>query len=97
MLHVQMYVGMGDWPQTRLSPSARKFKREKVKEGESLEDLDQKICAYNEIIIAQPYKIIIGIKVSIINHTLPSTIRAVMGTLTCTGMASNGTSNSECY
>ena len=34
---------------------------------------------------------------SIINHTLPSTIRAVIGTLTCTSMASNSTSDSECY
>ena len=35
--------------------------------------------------------------ISIINHTLLSTIRAVIGTLTCTSMASNSTSNSECY
>ena len=30
-------------------------------------------------------------------HTLPSTIRAVIGTLTCMRMASNSTSDSECY
>ena len=35
--------------------------------------------------------------VYIINHTLPSTIRAVIGTLTCMSMASNSTSDSECY
>ena len=35
--------------------------------------------------------------ICIINHTLPSTIRAVISTLTCTSMASNSTSNSECY
>ena len=35
--------------------------------------------------------------ISIINHTLLSTIRAVIGTLTCTSMASNSTSDSECY
>ena len=33
--------------------------------------------------------------ISIINHTLLSTIRAVIGTLTCTSMASNSTSDSE--
>ena len=33
----------------------------------------------------------------IINHTLHSTIRAVISTLTCTSMASNSTSDSECY
>ena len=50
------------------------------------------------------YSIIIGnctqkchCVISIINHTLPSTIRAVIGTLACTSMASNSTSNSECY
>ena len=32
-----------------------------------------------------------------INHTLQSTIRAVISTLTCTSMASNSTSDSECY
>ena len=32
-----------------------------------------------------------------INHTLPSTIRAVIGTLTYTSMTSNSTSDSECY
>ena len=36
-------------------------------------------------------------EICIINHTLPSTIRAVIGTLTCTSMASNSTSDSECY
>ena len=35
--------------------------------------------------------------ISIVNHTLLSTVRAVIGTLTCTSMASNSTSNSECY
>ena len=35
--------------------------------------------------------------ISIINHTLLSTIRAAIGTLTCTSMASNSTSDSECY
>ena len=35
--------------------------------------------------------------ISIINHILPSTIRAVISTLTCMSMASNSTSNSECY
>ena len=38
-----------------------------------------------------------GAQTSIINHTLPSTIRAVIGTLTCTSMASNSMSISECY
>ena len=33
-------------------------------------------------------------RISIINHTLPSTIRAVIGTLTCMSMASNSTSDS---
>ena len=33
--------------------------------------------------------------VSIINHTLPSTIRAVISTLTCMSMASDSTSDSE--
>ena len=33
----------------------------------------------------------------IINHILLSTIRAVISTLTCTSMASNSTSDSECY
>ena len=36
----------------------------------------------------------VRVQISIINHTLPSTIRAVIGTLTCT---SNSTSDSECY
>ena len=31
----------------------------------------------------------LAIIISIINHTLPSTIRAVIGTPTCTSMASN--------
>ena len=35
--------------------------------------------------------------ISIINHTLPSTIMAVISTLTCTSMASNSTSDSQCY
>ena len=35
--------------------------------------------------------------ISIINQTLLSTIRAVIGTLTGTSMASNSTSDSECY
>ena len=35
--------------------------------------------------------------ISIINHTLQSTIRAVISTLTCTSMVSNSTSDSECY
>ena len=35
--------------------------------------------------------------ISIIYHTLLSTIRAVIGTLTCTSMASNSTSDSKCY
>ena len=35
--------------------------------------------------------------IRIINHTLLSTIRAVIGTLTCMSMASNSTSDSECY
>ena len=35
--------------------------------------------------------------VSMINHTLLSTIRAVISTITCTSMASNSTSDSECY
>ena len=35
--------------------------------------------------------------ISIINHTFPSTIRAVISTLTCMCMASNSTSDSECY
>ena len=35
--------------------------------------------------------------ISIINHTLLSTIRAVISTLTCTNVASNSTSDSECY
>ena len=35
--------------------------------------------------------------ISIINHTLPNTIRAVIDTLTCRSMASNSTSDSECY
>ena len=34
---------------------------------------------------------------SIINHTLHSTIRAIISTPTCTSMASNSTSDSECY
>ena len=36
-------------------------------------------------------------KICIINHTLLSIIRAVISTLTCTSMASNSTSDSECY
>ena len=35
--------------------------------------------------------------ITIINHTLLSTIRAVIGTLTCMSMVSNSTSDSECY
>ncbi len=35
--------------------------------------------------------------ISIINHTLVSTIRAAIGTLTCMSMGSNSTSDSECY
>ncbi len=35
--------------------------------------------------------------ISIINHTLPSTIRAVISTLACTSMVSNSTRDSECY
>ena len=35
--------------------------------------------------------------ISIINHTLQSTVRAVINTLTCTSMASNSTSDSKCY
>ena len=42
--------------------------------------------------IANLYPIVLQVK---INHTLLSTIRAVIGTLTCTGMASNSTSDSE--
>ena len=34
--------------------------------------------------------------ISMINHTLLGTIRAVISTLTCTSMASTSTSNSEC-
>ena len=37
------------------------------------------------------------VQISIINHTLPSTIRGVIGTFTGTSMASNSTSDSECY
>ena len=35
--------------------------------------------------------------ISIINHTLPSTIRAVISTHTCMSMAGNSTSDSKCY
>ena len=35
--------------------------------------------------------------IGIINHTLLNTIRAVVGTLTCTSMASNSTRDSEYY
>ena len=35
--------------------------------------------------------------ISIISHTLQRTIRAVISTLTCTSMACNSTSDSECY
>ena len=42
--------------------------------------------------IANLYPIVLQVK---INHTLLSTIRAVIGTLTCTSMASNSTSDSE--
>ena len=35
--------------------------------------------------------------IGIINHILPSIIRVVISTLTCTYMASNSTSDSECY
>ena len=35
--------------------------------------------------------------ISMINHTLLSTIRAVIDTLTCTSMASNSTCDSKCY
>ena len=37
------------------------------------------------------------LRISIINHTLPSTIRAVISTVACTSMASNSMSDSECY
>ena len=40
---------------------------------------------------------VIIITISIINHTLPSTIKAVISTLTCMSMVRNSTSNSECY
>ena len=40
---------------------------------------------------------IVQFLVCIINRTLLTTIRAVIGTLTCTSMASNSTSDSECY
>ena len=43
------------------------------------------------------YKIPGQVTISIINHTPPSTIRAVIGTLTCTSMVSNSTSDSKCY
>ena len=33
----------------------------------------------------------------IINHPLPSTVRVVIGTLTCTSMDSISTSDSKCY
>ena len=36
-------------------------------------------------------------EISIINHTLHVTIETVIGTLTCMSMASNRTSNRECY
>ena len=36
-------------------------------------------------------------EISIFNHIPPSTIRAVIGTLTCMSMACNSTSDSECY
>ena len=36
---------------------------------------------------------VVQVVYSIINHTLLSTIRAVIGTLTCTSMVSNSTSN----
>ena len=42
--------------------------------------------------IANLYPIVLQVK---INHTLLSTIRAVIGTLTCMNMASNTTSDSE--
>ena len=35
--------------------------------------------------------------ISIVYHTLLSTIRAVISTLTCTSMASNSTNDSESY
>ena len=35
--------------------------------------------------------------ISIINHILPITIRAVIDTLACTSMTSNSMSDSECY
>ena len=39
-----------------------------------------------------------ALTISIINHTLMSTIRAVINTLTCMNKAStNSTSDSECY
>ena len=42
--------------------------------------------------IANLYPIVLQVK---INHPLLSTIRAVIGTLTCTNMASNSTSDSK--
>ena len=56
------------------------------------EDLEAYL--YTLMNIVRPAK---NINISIIHHTLPSTIRAVIGTLTCTSMASNSTSDSECY
>ena len=35
--------------------------------------------------------------IRIINHTLPSAIKAVISTLTCMSMFSNSTSSSKCY
>ena len=51
------------------------------------------------LLYCHPYYMAINytsVQISIINHTLPSTIRAVIGTLACTSMASNSTSDSEC-
>ena len=42
-------------------------------------------------------KLLLRCDIGTINHTLPSTIRAVIGTLTCTSMASNSMSDSEYY
>ena len=49
------------------------------------------------ILSTQPKVYSVLITISISNHTLLSTIRAVISTLTCTSMASYSTSDSECY
>ena len=53
-------------------------------------------------VLTESYPLISGIYmciiiISIINHTLQSTIRAVISTLTCTSMVSNSTNDSKCY